>query len=116
MASNRKVQRLLNEFMDLLSEYRSAETRFDKEILATRTASEPPIDQMASALLATEPLDSTPPETDKMGSTLATNEMDSTPLAIDKADSAQPPPTDQVNSDELDKQINLAPSAEDPIP
>jgi protein HIRA/HIR1 len=29
MASNRKVQRLLNEFMDLLSEYETAETKAD---------------------------------------------------------------------------------------
>ena len=29
MASNRKVQRLLNEFMDLLSEYEAAETKAD---------------------------------------------------------------------------------------
>lgn len=30
MASNRKVQRLLNEFMDLLSEYESSETNIDR--------------------------------------------------------------------------------------
>lgn len=30
MASNRKVQRLLNEFMDLLSEYESTETNVDQ--------------------------------------------------------------------------------------
>ena len=29
MASNRKVQRLLNEFMDLLSEYEAAQTKPD---------------------------------------------------------------------------------------
>jgi len=29
MASNRKVQRLLNEFMDLLSEYEAAEAKAD---------------------------------------------------------------------------------------
>lgn len=29
MASNRKVQRLLNEFMDLLSEYETSETNAD---------------------------------------------------------------------------------------
>lgn len=29
MASNRKVQRLLNEFMDILSEYEAAETKAD---------------------------------------------------------------------------------------
>jgi protein HIRA/HIR1 len=29
MASNRKVQRLLNEFMDLLSEYEAAKSKVD---------------------------------------------------------------------------------------
>lgn len=33
MASNRKVQRLLNEFMDLLSEYETTETNFEQKNL-----------------------------------------------------------------------------------
>ncbi|EHA8587556.1 Protein HIRA [Cocos nucifera] len=37
MASNRKVQRLLNEFMDLLSEYEAAETNADRMDVAPST-------------------------------------------------------------------------------
>ncbi|KAL8217141.1 hypothetical protein R6Q57_023978 [Mikania cordata] len=58
MASNRKVQRLLNEFMDLLSEYKTANP--NPEPLATTTACNtntppppPPADQTAPSTNAT---------------------------------------------------------------
>jgi protein HIRA/HIR1 len=41
MASNRKVQRLLNEFMDLLSEYEAAEARADPMDVAAEDKSDP---------------------------------------------------------------------------
>jgi protein HIRA/HIR1 len=40
MASNRKVQRLLNEFMDLLSEYEAAETKADPMDVTPQAATE----------------------------------------------------------------------------
>ncbi|KAF8397850.1 hypothetical protein HHK36_016775 [Tetracentron sinense] len=54
MASNRKVQRLLNEFMDLLSEYENAETNIDQ------TNPAPPTDQVDSIPQATDRVDSVP--------------------------------------------------------
>ncbi|CAB4319932.1 unnamed protein product [Prunus armeniaca] len=45
MASNRKVQRLLNEFMDLISEYESAETNLEKRSQTSPTARPPAADQ-----------------------------------------------------------------------
>lgn len=50
MASNRKVQRLLNEFMDLLSEYETTETDLGKEIITVPTP-----------VPATDNMDSDPP-------------------------------------------------------
>lgn len=41
MATNRKVQRLLNEFMDLLSEYEAAETNVE-QMDVTPTPPPPP--------------------------------------------------------------------------
>uniref|UniRef100_A0A0A9CR53 HIRA n=1 Tax=Arundo donax TaxID=35708 RepID=A0A0A9CR53_ARUDO len=40
MASNRKVQRLLNEFMDLLSEYEAAESKADPMDVTPQSATE----------------------------------------------------------------------------
>lgn len=106
MASNRKVQRLLNEFMDLLSEYGSAETTsLDKKDCVLPTASLPPTDQTDALILpATDKMDSNPPATYKMDSDPpATDKIDSTPPETDQADCAQslqpPPTTDQVNSE-----------------
>ncbi|KAJ6708116.1 MEMBER OF THE HIR1 FAMILY OF WD-REPEAT PROTEINS [Salix viminalis] len=70
MASNRKVQRLLNEFMDLLSEYESAETKLDQKTPILPTTSQQ----------ATSRMDSDRPVTEK---------MDTTPQAIDHTNSAQ---------------------------
>ncbi|XP_043697428.1 protein HIRA-like [Telopea speciosissima] len=96
MASNRKVQRLLNEFMDLLSEYESVEVNVDQTSPvppSTEVDTAPPLtdqmppsemaketglsltDQMDSSTLAkgtglpsTDQLDSSPPEKDSSGS------------------------------------------------
>jgi protein HIRA/HIR1 len=49
MATNRKVQRLLNEFMDLLSEYEGADANVDKMDVtppATETKDAADVDKM----------------------------------------------------------------------
>lgn len=89
VASNRKVQRLLNEFMDLLSEYESAETNLDEKNTYPPTSSP----------MATDQRNSTPPAIDHMDSSHATmDEKDSTQLTKDQANSA-PSTIDQVSSD-----------------
>ncbi|KAL3518518.1 hypothetical protein ACH5RR_021107 [Cinchona calisaya] len=60
MASNRKVQRLLNEFMDLLSEYEISETNLEERNLAPST-SQPATDNVNSDMPMTEQMDSAQP-------------------------------------------------------
>ncbi|OMO49494.1 hypothetical protein CCACVL1_30986 [Corchorus capsularis] len=102
MASNRKVQRLLNEFMDLLSEYESVENNIDQ-----RNPSPPP----TTTQPAIDPMDSTPSETGQTDSavptpttdktenpSLGTNQMDSAPSSItDQVNTGTPLSTDQIN-------------------
>nr|DAD24322.1 TPA_asm: hypothetical protein HUJ06_025786 [Nelumbo nucifera] len=65
MASNRKVQRLLNEFMDLLSEYESIETFVDHTNAVDHTNSSPPTEGKVDSVHAlTDQLDSTLPSKD----------------------------------------------------
>lgn len=105
MASNRKVQRLLNEFMDILSEYESTETILDQKDPAPPAISAPP---------ATDQMDTDPPKTDQMDTgPLATDQMDVTALASDRIDSA-PSQTDQLDSaPSQTDQLDCAPSATD---
>lgn len=105
MASNRKVQRLLNEFMDILSEYESTETILDQKDPAPPAISAPPAtDQMDTDPPAADKMDTDPPKTDQMDTgPLATDQMDVTALASDRIDSA-PSQTDQ---------LDCAPSATD---
>ncbi|XP_057484159.1 protein HIRA-like isoform X1 [Actinidia eriantha] len=70
MASNRKVQRLLNEFMDLLSEYEITEINPDQKTSTTPIKSLEATDQMASAPPTTDQMASAPPTTDQMASAL----------------------------------------------
>lgn len=109
MASNRKVQRLLNEFMDLISEYASAETDVEKKTL-TSTARPPATDQMDSAPSMSNQMDSDPAATDQTKSVpAATDQKDSSQLATDLENSA-PPAEDKVSSDPpMKKQVGLAP-------
>ncbi|XWS73929.1 hypothetical protein CRYUN_Cryun02cG0171300 [Craigia yunnanensis] len=65
MASNRKVQRLLNEFMDLLSEYESVENNLELKNPSSPTISQPVIDLMDSIPSAAGQTDSALPATDK---------------------------------------------------
>ncbi|GLT48744.1 hypothetical protein SLA2020_223520 [Shorea laevis] len=78
MASNRKVQRLLNEFMDRLSEYENAENNLDQKHPS------PPVTTPAAA----DQINSTPPAVDK---------TDPVALATDHNNTASLP-TDQVNT------------------
>lgn len=77
MASNRKVQRLLNEFMDLLSEYETTETNFEQKNPTSTTS-----------LLAKDTMDSDAPAIDKTNSdpTLATqkNPVEPAVNAVDR--------------------------------
>lgn len=53
MASNRKVQRLLNEFMDLVSEYEIVDVNHDKRNLVFFKTSSPVTNLIESGPLAT---------------------------------------------------------------
>lgn len=66
MASNRKVQRLLNEFMDLVSEYEIADANHDHRnpVLPPKTSA-PVTNQIESCSLATGVKDTAPPKLDK---------------------------------------------------
>lgn len=115
MASNRKVQRLLNEFMDILSEYESTETILDQKDPAPPAISAPPAtDQMDTDPPAADKMDTDPPKTDQMDTgPLATDQMDVTALASDRIDSA-PSQTDQLDSaPSQTDQLDCAPSATD---
>ncbi|KAB2603454.1 protein HIRA-like [Pyrus ussuriensis x Pyrus communis] len=99
MASNRKVQRLLNEFMDLISEYESAETNIEKKIQTSLTAHPPAADEMDSAPSRTNELAIVPAATEKTKSVPAsTDQKDSSQLATDTENSA-PVAEDKVNPD-----------------
>ncbi|KAL2511099.1 histone chaperone HIRA [Abeliophyllum distichum] len=95
MASNRKVQRLLNEFMDLLSDYEITETNLEQKNLLHTTA---------AAATETDDMDSALPATDKrISDSTVTNQMDSAQQAIDPSEPTmkktnQTDPTVPVNS------------------
>ncbi|XVF19736.1 hypothetical protein REPUB_Repub11eG0136600 [Reevesia pubescens] len=104
MASNRKVQRLLNEFMDLLSEYESVENNLDQNNPSPPTTSQPVIDLM----------DSTPSAAGQTDSALLTTDKKENPsLGVDQMDAA-PSITDKANLDTLSTdQVNQAQISED---
>ncbi|KAL6976409.1 hypothetical protein U1Q18_025197 [Sarracenia purpurea var. burkii] len=119
MASNRKVQRLLNEFMDLLSEYETTETNPDPDLnnsipLTTMLATDrmdtthPATDQIASAL---PELDET--SSDKTGTApAATNQIDLVAPAINEAQSTAPTTNEEVTIDTLASDQQLHPAAQ----
>ncbi|XP_020535101.1 protein HIRA isoform X2 [Jatropha curcas] len=106
MASNRKVQRVLNEFMDLLSEFESNEANLDPKNSPREKLSKPATNQMDVDQSATDPKNcaspqkiSAEPATDHTGSApMRINEVNPTPLAIAQVDS-DPILTDQVIPD-----------------
>lgn len=67
MASNRKVQRLLNEFMDLVSEYEIADTNQDQRnpVLPKTSSHVTNQTESGSLSLATHVKDTAPPKSDQ---------------------------------------------------
>ncbi|CAK9153819.1 unnamed protein product [Ilex paraguariensis] len=132
MATNRKVQRLLNEFMDLLSEYEITETNQEQNQLTPAIATVPEPGQMDSTIRMTEQMNLAPPATnltdcnlpatDEIPSAMPTiDQMDCTTRATDPVGSAlqttdqtqyNPLITDQVNLEPTDK-LNLVPPAKE---
>lgn len=114
MASNRKVQRLLNEFMDLLSEYENIDSNVDRKNPSPPSSSPIATNQRETAPPVVDQMDSTPPAVECMDSgPAATFQKNSTQLTKDQAKSA-PTTIDQVNSDSLvTDQVNVAPQAKD---
>ncbi|XP_057480797.1 protein HIRA-like isoform X2 [Actinidia eriantha] len=120
MASNRKVQRLLNEFMDLLSEYEITEINLDlktstasiKSLEATdQMDSAPTTDQMAFALVAADQVGSSLPNRDKIEAYVPTavDQMDTVAPAEDATQSTTP--VNEVNFDPLASD-QLSPSSQ----
>ncbi|KAA8550176.1 hypothetical protein F0562_001860 [Nyssa sinensis] len=126
MASNRKVQRLLNEFMDLLSEYEITEANLEQKIVTPPTSSLQATDKMDSAPAAIDQSNSTPQARNQMQSTLpatdqtssgpaATDQMDPAPTEADRMDSA-PIATDQVQFiPTVANQVDSDPSVTDQV-
>lgn len=114
MATNRKVQRLLNEFMDLLSEYESAEANAEHQNQIAPTCLV--ADQVDSFPSATNQIDPVPTTTDGVGNQnvpAATDQKDNNPVATDQENSA-PPKTDRVDlNSPLMEEMNLSPQAKD---
>ncbi|KAK1429195.1 hypothetical protein QVD17_11400 [Tagetes erecta] len=104
MASNRKVQRLLNEFMDLLSEYKTASPNLETPaattitpplVVSDQTASVPPAtDQPAAGPSATNETVTAPPVVDEVAQTnRVTQPME------DQQSGSHPPTSDQMDVD-----------------
>ncbi|GFQ06080.1 protein hira [Phtheirospermum japonicum] len=101
MASNRKVQRLLNEFMDLLSEYEPTETNFKQTSPTLAILSLPEKE---------DKMDSDPPENDKVEPAL--DAIDRTLQTNDQTDILAPltNQSDQVqNLQRTSEQMDLDP-------
>ncbi|TVU10554.1 hypothetical protein EJB05_44095 [Eragrostis curvula] len=79
MASNRKVQRLLNEFMDLLSEYEAAETRPAPMDVTPQTRTE------ANDKTKADPMDITPQTATEANDNTKEVPMDVTPQTATEA-------------------------------
>lgn len=116
MASNRKVQRLLNEFMDLLSEYETVETNVDKKDPAPPL----PADTPASV---TDPMDTAPmpPAIDQMDITPTpskdNDKNEPVPIATDQENTTVKPMGDQANPSQVPpsttNEVNMSEVVED---
>lgn len=107
MASNRKVQRLLNEFMDLLSEYETIETNpvLKNLSLPTSIPSTNPTDKIQPT---NDPIDSTPPP--------STNQTNSGPPSTDQTDPAPQAAIVEAQSiPPLAEQMSIDPPVTDPL-
>lgn len=91
MASNRKVQRLLNEFMDLLSEYKTTNPNLEPPPTTTTTAAT----NMDSQPPATDQTTTAPPMTDQVVQDSGSQPMDEeNPVISDQMD-VDPPGTNK---------------------
>ncbi|KAM0045271.1 putative transcription factor WD40-like family [Helianthus debilis subsp. tardiflorus] len=95
MASNRKVQRLLNEFMDLLSEYKTANPNLEPPATTSNAITPPPVtDHTAAKPSATnETTTATPVVNDVAQAESATQPMD------EEQPGNHPPKSDQMDVD-----------------
>ncbi|XP_050209720.1 protein HIRA isoform X2 [Mercurialis annua] len=98
MATNRKVQRLLNEFMDLLSEYESAETNIDQKNSAQPTTSEPATNHMDLDEAAIDPKNTVRPEAPRTDSLQPATDPKDSPHITAKNAGSTPVVTNQVDS------------------
>ncbi|KAJ7947971.1 Protein HIRA [Quillaja saponaria] len=115
MASNRKVQRLLNEFMDLLSEYESAEPNQDKRNPGIPAVCPPTTNQMDSGPEAADEIDTAPTERNQKDSDHALDRKDPVQQAKNQA-SFTPPVVEQASSDpSLTDQVQQIPQATDAV-
>ncbi|CAL5432317.1 unnamed protein product [Camellia sinensis] len=116
MASNRKVQRLLNEFTDLLSEYEIPEMNPDQNNSAPPTSSLPATDNMDNNLApsATDQIASTlpPPADQTVSFLLPTEKNECAPTSTDQMDSVAP----ATNEMPTENEVNLDPPASDQVP
>ncbi|KAJ9554762.1 hypothetical protein OSB04_009376 [Centaurea solstitialis] len=92
MASNRKVQRLLNEFMDLLSEYKTTNPSLEPAATSGKADPAPPVtDRTATATPAAEQTGAAAPVAHQAG------QMDTVSQPTDEA--RCPPSSDQMDLD-----------------
>ncbi|KAK7257626.1 hypothetical protein RIF29_31725 [Crotalaria pallida] len=109
MASNRKVQRLLNEFMDLLSEYEIADAAQDQRNNVIANTTSPLTNQIENGLLTTDKAGTAPPKLDqKYPEHAAIESKDNAEVAKDQTneESAGAPLADQVVQDTEEKEEN----------
>lgn len=97
MASNRKVQRLLNEFMDLLSEYEIIDANQEQTNPTVPNSSLPETNPIESSSLATDREHTAPPKLEH--NTPLEKEQINFPPALANEASADTPMTDQANQD-----------------
>ncbi|XP_052203164.1 protein HIRA isoform X2 [Diospyros lotus] len=115
MASNRKVQRLLNEFMDLLSEYELIDANPEHKNSTPPAPSLPATDEMDKAP-PTEKTASSPPAADQIGSSAPANDKtDCGPTSTDKMDSVLPVADEAESTGPMVNEVNLDQPAADQL-
>ncbi|XAR59674.1 hypothetical protein NMG60_11015595 [Bertholletia excelsa] len=105
MASNRKVQRLLNEFMDLLSEYEITAMNPDQKN-SCASISQPATDNMNCDPPGTDQMVSSPPEADQVGPSQPETEMKCGTEAMPRMDCVLPAVTEEQSKQSTDLASN----------
>lgn len=127
MASNRKVQRLLNEFMDLLSEYQFTETTLIQKNPPSaahlpsegKTGPDPPLDERISHSIPTKKQkiisdSTTVPVTQTNPSPVTTDQTENAITPIPNQTGSAPGQEDQVQKGtQISEPMNLDPPATD---